>query len=306
MDYQIGMLELQSLHHSIDRQIQANKGKNLYYFDRDALFNFCEENNMLSNRHKFAEIFSEDAIQEDLIDYTLSKVLHELFHTNQYITVNERDKSILRKVYKKLLSELCDQQLSLSDISSRHFTRLTTWLSYSNPHIEKSNPSDKKSASEVVCAEYSADLQLELLDINPENLMEPILDVGCGEHAQLSTFLKGKELKVFGIDRLLYQKKSWLSEISWFEFEFKPGNWGTIISNLSFSSHFLNNHLREDGKFMEYAQKYMEILHSLKQGGTYHYAPSLPFIEEHLDKKTYKVDRKIINKDYQRTIITKL
>lgn len=300
------MQEIQSFHHSIDKQIQANKGKNLYYLERDALFKFCEGNGILTQRHKFAEILSDTATQESLIEYTISNVLREFFYTNQYITVSERDKSILRKVYKKLLSELSDQQIPLSDIASRHFTRLTTWLSYSNPHIEKLNPSNQKTAAEVVCSEYSAALQLELLDINPGNLMEPVLDVGCGEHGHLSAFLKEKELNVLGIDRLLSQKESWLSEISWFEFEFKPDSWGTIISNLSFTSHFLNNHLREDGKFMQYAQKYMEILQSLKQGGSYHYAPSLPFIEEHLDKKTYKVDRKIINKDHHRTIITRL
>lgn len=302
MKFQIRMQEIQSFHHSIDRQLQANKGKNLYYSNRDTLFQFLEGN----NRHKFAEIFSDTATQELLIDYTISKVLREFFHTNQYISINERDKSILRKVYKKLLSELSDQQISLSDIASRHFARLASWLSYSNPHIEKINPSDQKSATGVVCSEYSAALQLELLDINTENIMEPVLDIGCGEHAHLSVFLKEKKLNVFGLDRLLYKKESWLSEISWFEFEFKPDSWGAIISNLSFTSHFLNNHLREDGKFMEYAQKYMEILQSLKQGGSYHYAPSLPFIEDHLDKNTYKVDRKIINKDYQRTIITRL
>ncbi|MCR6639974.1 MAG: hypothetical protein NVV82_13565 [Sporocytophaga sp.] len=306
MNYQIGMLELQLLHHSIDKQIQTNKGKNLYYFDRDNLFNFWKGNNLLSNRHQLAEILSDDSVREDLIDHTISKVLREFFHTNQYITVNERDKSILRKVYKKLISELSDPQLILSDISSRHFTRLTTWLSYSNPHIEKINHRDKKSVAGVVCSEYSAELQLELLDINPGKLLEPILDIGCGEHAHLSAFLKERELNVTGIDRLLIKKESWLSEISWFEFELKPDTWGTIISNLSFSSHFFNNHLRADGSFLEYAEKYMEILQSLKRGGSYHYAPSLPFIEEHLDKKTYKVERKIINKNYERTIITRL
>ncbi|MBO9702189.1 MAG: hypothetical protein J7604_18410 [Sporocytophaga sp.] len=300
------MPEIQSFHRSIDKQIQANKGKNLYYFDRDALFKFSEGNNILSQRHKFGEILSDTAIQESLIEYTLSNVLREFFQTNQYITVNERDKSILRKIYKKLLSELSDQQISLSDIASRHFTRLTTWLSYSNPHIEKFNPSNQKTAVEVVCSEYSAELQLELLDLNPKNILEPILDIGCGEHAHLSAYLKEKELNVIGIDRLLNKKESWLYEISWFEYEFKPDSWGTIISNLSFTSHFLNNHLREDGFYLEYAQKYMEILQSLKQGGAYHYAPSLPFIEEHLDKKRYRVDRKNINTDHQRTIVTRL
>jgi hypothetical protein len=299
-------MHLQSLCRSVDHQIQGNKGKNLYYLNRDALFSFSHTNTLLSNKHELAKLLSDQSLLEAILDYTVSKVLQTFFHTNQYITVNDRDKYLLRKIYHKLITELSDPTVSLTELSSRHYNRLATWLSYTNPHIEKLNPVSEKSVNGVVCAEYSAALQLSLLDIHPDKLPEPILDIGCGEHAHLASFLHENHLNVLGIDRLLSKKENWLIEISWFDYKFKPESWGTIISNLSFSSHFLNNHLRADGLFIEYAQKYMEILKSLKKGGSFHYAPSLPFIEEHLDKKCYQVNRTTIDKDYQRTIITRL
>jgi len=50
-------------------------------------------------------------------------------------------------------------------------------------------------------------LQLSLLDIHPDKLLEPVLDIGCGEHAHLASFLHEKHLSVLGIDRFLSKKK---------------------------------------------------------------------------------------------------
>jgi hypothetical protein len=65
--------------------------------------------------------------------------------------------------------------------------------------------------------------------------------------------------------------------------------------------------LREDGDYANYAKKYMDILKSLKSGGSFHYAPNLPFIEIYLDKNQYMVRTYDIGDfDYQACVITKL
>jgi hypothetical protein len=63
---------------------------------------------------------------------------------------------------------------------------------------------------------------------------------------------------------------------------------GTITSNLGFSNHFNHHHLRKDGHFIEYAKTFMDILNSLKIGGSFYYAPDLPFIEKYLDRSKFK------------------
>jgi hypothetical protein len=64
---------------------------------------------------------------------------------------------------------------------------------------------------------------------------------------------------------------------------------GTITSNLGFSNHFNHHHLRKDGHFIEYAKTFMDILNSLKIGGSFYYAPDLPFIEKYLDRVKYRI-----------------
>ena len=78
------------------------------------------------------------------------------------------------------------------------------------------------------------------------------------------------------------------------DFSFVPGHWGTIISNLGFSNHFRHHHLRNDGDYLDYARKYMEILQSLKPGGAFYYAPDLPFIESYLDPQKYRITKREI------------
>lgn len=46
-----------------------------------------------------------------------------------------------------------------------------------------------------------------------------------------------------------------------------------------------------NGRHAEYAGKYMEVLFSLKQGGSFLYTPDLPFIEQFLPRDAYVVSR---------------
>jgi len=51
----------------------------------------------------------------------------------------------------------------------------------------------------------------------------------------------------------------------------------------------------------------MDILNSLKIGGSFHYAPDLPFIERYLDKNKYQLSaRNIGGYDFKATVIKRL
>ncbi len=144
---------------------------------------------------------------------------------------------------------------------------------------------------------------MEILQLNIDQIVEPVLDIGCGKQGNLVMFLRQKGIDAFGFDRFA-DKHSVLINSDWFEYKFENEKWGTIISNLGFSNHFHHHHFRNDGNFIDYAKKYMEIISSLKIGGSFHYAPDLPFIENYLDTDKYQLIKHKIGKyEFQSTRI---
>ncbi len=147
----------------------------------------------------------------------------------------------------------------------------------------------------VVCAEYDPDLQCHLLGIEPSELLEPVLDLGCGQHAALVRALRGRGIAVAGVDRVAAPLEG-VTEGDWMTLPLRAGEWGTIISHLAFSLHFLHHHLRPGQSDAElYAKRYMELLAALRPGGLFVYAPGLPFLERVLPKERYRVERRVIH-----------
>jgi hypothetical protein len=144
--------------------------------------------------------------------------------------------------------------------------------------------------SEAVCAEYSAETQLRVLGLDLRSMHEPVLDVGCGAEAHLVAAMRQFGLDATGIDR--HAEAEHTIAADWSEFRFAPSSWGTVVSHLAMSLHFVHRHLGADAEpAQRYARKYMEILKSLQVGGSFVYAPSLPFIEEMLPVQSYRVRR---------------
>lgn len=137
---------------------------------------------------------------------------------------------------------------------------------------------------EVVCSEYSPELQLRLLGLAVEGVRGPALDVGCGAAARLVDLLRGRGIAAEGIDRV--RGDDWLDVR-----HYSSGRWATVLSHQALSLHFLHHHFRTGPTAMAYAQVYMEILRGLGPGGLFAYAPGLPFIEAMLPRSTYRVVR---------------
>ncbi|NLH48742.1 MAG: class I SAM-dependent methyltransferase [Myxococcales bacterium] len=152
-------------------------------------------------------------------------------------------------------------------------------------------PGQAASPPAVVCAEYSLSSQLRILGLSIAELAEPILDLGCGEHAELVRELQRQGKQAFGIDRVAGRIPGVMSA-DWFAKNFGNDTWGTIVSHLGFSLQFLHQHLQPGGDGARYAHKYMEILRSLKTGGIFVYAPGLPFVEDFLPAAQYRVIRR--------------
>ncbi len=292
---------MQSLTIQILKQISSSSGKNLFCRKNTAL-SFTERTRsvLLENRFRLQTLSKEE--ENALVAFTTEKALEKFYETNQYYAFSSQHVQQLQLLYVELFSR-CKSCYPgrLEKLADDHYSNLRSWLRQSNPFAEQfygtAAPYLEKT---VVCAEYSFQIQLSILGIQLGSLKEPILDLGCGKHATLVRALRDRGFDAYGIDRMA-TAEPYLTQIDWFDFALAPNSWGTIISHLGFSNQFHHHHVRNDGRFVAYAQKYREILDSLKHGGSFFYAPDLPFIEGYVDRKRFNVYKQIICRLSQRS-----
>ncbi len=145
-----------------------------------------------------------------------------------------------------------------------------------------------------------------MLGICDRELPGPVLDIGCGKQPYLVRHLRQQGIVAYGIDRET-EPSDLTFQNCWLEFSYRPQHWGTIISHLGFSNHFLHHHLLKGGQHQQYATTYRQILHALKKGGRFYYAPDLPFIECWLDPEEFFVQKKpIADTPFQAVVVTRL
>lgn len=288
---------------SIVTQLSINEKKNLFYIDSENEFITLSESTVDFINDRKAELINYfesvyfDTGRSSLIEMIVDRVLKVFYDSNQFIDFAADDITELKNYYSSLLSDIYNYLTgtggkSLDIIIKRHYNNLRFWISRTNPFVKVIN-SSRPFVVEVVCSEYTPDMQLSVLELDINSIMQPVLDIGCGYNANLVKYLRGKGIKAYGIDRVIKEEKEYLIKADWLSHYFFPDSWGTIIAHMSFSNHFAHHHYRNDGNFTEYAKKYMQILNSLKYGGEFIYSPSITFIEELLDSNKYLIKRKI-------------
>lgn len=223
-----------------------------------------------------------------MIDYLTNRSVQEFCKINQYYTFDKQAHLILRNLYAELFTNIKTRKYSIGSIAETHYHNLMKWLQETNSFAEKIYNSKGEMIESVICSEYSPDLQIEILQIDINQIVEPVLDIGCGNQGSLVLYFRQKGIEAYGFDRFVCDN-SFLSNSDWLEYKFEKDKWGTITSNLGFSNHFQHHHFRNDGNFIEYTKKYMDILNSLKIGGCFHYAPDLPFVEQYLNEDKYQI-----------------
>jgi hypothetical protein len=138
------------------------------------------------------------------------------------------------------------------------------------------------------CHEYAPELQLAVLGVEVEALRPPVLDLGCGRSGALVHHLRGLGVAALGVDRVAPSQPGFV-RASWLELPLAHAFFGTILSHQAFALHFVHAHLRDREAASRYARRYREILEALRPGGSFHYAPGLPFVERHLEPARFAV-----------------
>jgi len=272
----------------IKEQIRFNSGKNLLANEEVNSLQLIEVTESLVETIRAMD----NATEKRMIDYLTDESLQEFCRVNQYFSFDSKSVDALKGIYAQLndnirAMDVAPNQITLKELSQQHYERLCDWLVQTNAFAGTMYDNSRETIQPVACSEYAPDLQLALLHIELETLQQPILDIGCGRELNLVNYLRDNGFEAYGIDRF-ENNNPYYTKTDWLEYAYQPDFWGTVISNLGFSNHFVHHNLRVDGNFKVYAQKYMEILASLKTGGSFYYAPNLPFIEKHLDKNKFQ------------------
>lgn len=283
--------DINYIKHCIYLQIANNRNKNLYYSDLPDTMNFTGAMIKCINTTNGIESIHHIPLAEYIVD----KTLREFCRINQYYSFSREDIAALKNIYANLFNQIALREISIEEIAGSHYQNLKYWLKETNPFSEKIYSNTEIDLVPVTCFEYDAKLQIEILHINLDNTLNPVLDIGCGTQGNLVNYLRNKGFEAYGIDRFA-DNYPHIEKVDWLEYDYGNEKWGIIISNLGFSNHFKHNHLRDDGNFTEYAKKYMSILKSLKPGGSFYYAPALPFIEIYLNTKEYHIQSFEIDK----------
>lgn len=287
----MGINKMNDFQENIDRQFEFNKARNLFCSEINSSLRFIPETILAIEKIEKIDTTSKNM----LLDYVTNKTIEEFCRVNQYYSFNEKAKKDLRKIYANLFLSFRKRKYPIDVIAKTHYENLVNWLRETNPFAEKIYLSKDEIIDNVACSEYSHTLQIEILQIEINKIKSPVMDIGCGMQGNLVTHLRENGIEAYGIDRFA-RNDPFLIKSDWFEYEFGKNKWGTIISNLGFSNHFKHHHYRNDGDFIMYAKKYMDLLNSLKIGGCFLYAPELDFIEQYLDESKYQITKRSVGR----------
>ncbi len=203
--------------------------------------------------------------------------LDSLRHLNQFFVASSELEGKLEVMLTKLLMDSATALRTATDTEETLSARLGMAAEQARLHIVQSRGA---ALNRVISGRYAPQLQWAALGLSPDSLKGPVLDLGCGEDAFLVRGLRDLGIEAYGIDRRAPQDVGLSGD--WLTWDYGRDRWGTVISHLGFSLHFLHHHLGSEEQAARYAHAYLRIVRALVPGGTFAYVPSLPFFETHL------------------------
>jgi SAM-dependent methyltransferase len=206
---------------------------------------------------------------------------------DQFFAFSAAQESAVRAAYGRLREDVARSALGREDASDRLRAEVIE-------HRLRLRAAFGRPVRPAPCFYYGAEFQIALLGMDVSALEEPILDLGCGPDAALVEYLRSLGFEAFGVDRRIGRPGTYRVEADWSAFALRERSWGAVVSHMAFSNHFIRRHAERDGRDIDLALRYREILRSLRPGGTFYYAPSLPFIERYLDRGEYSVETRAL------------
>ncbi|ODA08649.1 MULTISPECIES: class I SAM-dependent methyltransferase [Paenibacillus] len=307
------------LHNLINGQLLYNQHRSLFYMREGSVLlgPSTEMTYWLTQRSSELILMLQSLKRQHMynafVKDVAAKILSQFVNTNQYLHFHTDHARELTELYdrlftriEKLFQKKFIDRATLDLLLQQHYGHLRDFLTRTNGREMFAKYAECEYTFWIPCEEYTPELQANLLGLDIARLQEPVLDVGCGSEARLVTYLRACGIEAYGTDRLA-ETEGCVTQGDWLEITFGERTWGTIISHMAFSNHFIHHHLKADGNIHEYARKYMELLRAIRPGGSFIYSPCLPFMEELLDARMgYQVEYIQSSEGYRATKITSL
>ena len=298
---------MDTIEHCIEQQIELNTSKNLLYAHIEQMIEIdpgfvaaLEELLISASRNETKRV------PDDIVSLTVQALLKKLYSINQYVRISRDNVKELEQIYRRTWQIMLRTGNVQATLRTHHYPELSRWLMPLYPKNVVKYLRYSPRIGRVVCEEYSADFQIELFHLKVSQIQQPVLDIGCGSRANLVRYLRVLGIDAYGIDRFLDTQGDYLEQADWFEYVFEPDRWGTIISNMAFTNHLIYTYHHDRTQLERYLLTMNNIIQSLGIGGSFHYAPSLPFVEQRLAPTQYKVVRKRIMDEIGVSTITRI
>lgn len=279
-----------SIESSIKQQLESNRSKNLLFENATQIMNI--DSSFLAALEEYLnDNVSEktEDVSSELVSFTTNEFMKRLHSINPYLRVSKVQIENLKQIYRETWQRMRNNQSIKTTLNEFHYPQLSQWLATLYPEKFQKMLKFSPRVGHVTYGEYSAELQIGLLGIDTADVKQPILDIGCGGQAHLVSYFRSQGLEAYGIDRHLETQKPYLDQEDWFDYHFEPGKWGTIVAHMSFTNHLNYAYLNDISQLEHYLLKMKEILESLSISGSFHYTPSLPFIEDKVSTEIYRV-----------------
>lgn len=253
---------------------------------------------MFKRRDRIRNGLARDASREALALRMATGMLHYVTRGYQYIDIADVHLRDLEATYISFVDGLTrlpalqprsHWSQALGSVLRTHHRRLRQWVAAELDAVGGLAPISRGVMP--ACGQYSPEVQLAVLGIDPQSLSGPILDLGCGEEGLLVQALRATGHTVAGVDQ--NAANSDLLRVSWFDAPLQRNRWSMVIAHQSFSLHLLHAHLQSEAHAARYVRHYMTILRALRIGGRFAYAPNLPFLEALLPVGQFKVTVKM-------------
>jgi hypothetical protein len=292
---------------AVIERYQHNSDKNLLdvYHKDDAFLKIHPEtiSFLVEQREVILQILEDKHLFNNLVQVFLMASLEFTYASNQFLYFNLEEEQRLEILYRAYLQAIKQVLIThhnpeklkeeFNQLISTHFEDLSQNLArFGNPATGIIQNS--LVFKQVVCREYSPQFQMEIMGLSLPNLIEPVMDIGCGKEGYLVRYLREQGIQAVGIDRLVGPHLGLIAE-DWLNMPLRKSFWGTVISHMAYSNHFLFQHYYVKGDPQPYARQYMKILGALKTGGQFIYAPGLPFFEQLLPVKEYALHVQIVD-----------
>ncbi len=295
------------IENAIQQQLKLNQTKNLLHSDISLLLDI--EPTFLAALEEALKTPEPLLLKEHLmrlVSFTAESLIEKIYSINQYLQVDRSSRESLQEIYLLAWEELFASKDVEKTLRSCLYPLLAEWIRKLYPDGIKAAIAAKPEIGSVVCRNYSAGFQLDLFGLDPRAIMQPVLDIGCGASAELVRHLRRSGIEAYGLDRSLKAKKPYLLQGDWLQDGFEPSKWGTVISHLAFSNHFIYVEKYDETQRSRYIDKYREILHSLKPRGSFVYAPASSALEKGAVEKRFTVENVFIGNGYGFTKVSRI